>query len=274
MDDVYGYIYKITNKLDGKSYIGQKKSTKLVEHYWGSGDLITAAIRKYGIDNFDREILEWCNSKEELNTAEIYWIKKFNTIETGYNLSPGGNGGYLGPEAAAKVSAKLKLYFSNPENRKKQSKRLTGVVSSRKGKTAENDEAVKRFAEQLAERYANGELIPGMTGKKHKVETLELMSACKMGELNPFYGHHHSQESKDSMSKKLTGHIVTEEQRRKISEANSGKKNGMYGKKPFNANKISITDGVRNKYIKEEDLSEYIAQGWRKGNTQNHSRKK
>lgn len=50
----YGYVYKITNNVNGKIYIGQKKSEKLLENYWGSGKLIVEAIKKYGKIIFQR----------------------------------------------------------------------------------------------------------------------------------------------------------------------------------------------------------------------------
>ena len=49
----YGYVYKITNNINGKIYIEQKKGEKLVENYWGSGKLIVEAVKKYGKDNKD-----------------------------------------------------------------------------------------------------------------------------------------------------------------------------------------------------------------------------
>lgn len=71
----YGYVYKITNNINGKIYIGQKKGEKLVENYWGSGKLIVEAVKKYGKDNFSREVLEWCETKDELNQRENISLK-------------------------------------------------------------------------------------------------------------------------------------------------------------------------------------------------------
>lgn len=91
---MYGYVYLTTNLLDNKMYIGQHKSTMFDEYYYGSGKIITRAINKYGIQNFKCDILKWCETEEELNYWEEYYIDKFNCVESDqyYNLKPGGLG--------------------------------------------------------------------------------------------------------------------------------------------------------------------------------------
>lgn len=88
-------IYKITNKINGKSYIGQSIhiEQRWQEHLYKNThcSLIKYAFHKYGVDNFIFEVLEECK-QEELNEKEQYWIKYFNTFENGYNLTLGGDG--------------------------------------------------------------------------------------------------------------------------------------------------------------------------------------
>ncbi len=91
------YIYKITNRITNKIYIG--KSTDSRNHkkisYYGSGLLINRSIEKYGIDNFDKDIIEECKNNDELCEREKYWIKFYNStdVNLGYNISAGGDGG-------------------------------------------------------------------------------------------------------------------------------------------------------------------------------------
>jgi hypothetical protein len=87
------YIYKIINKFNNKWYIG--KTTGKNPNYMGSGKLLKQAYKKYGIENFEKIILEICATEEELNLKEIEWINKTNALTdpTCYNLVEGGTGG-------------------------------------------------------------------------------------------------------------------------------------------------------------------------------------
>ena len=75
-------IYKITNEINGKFYIGQAEDIyhRFRTHFWAHGDhhnsAIDAAIHKYGLENFKLDILEEC-PKEKLNEREIYWGEEY-----------------------------------------------------------------------------------------------------------------------------------------------------------------------------------------------------
>ena len=84
-------VYKITNKLNGKFYIGKHQTLNVNDGYMGSGKLIKYAISKYGVENFDKEILAVCNNEIDMNNME----KKLVVLsENSYNLCEGGNGGF------------------------------------------------------------------------------------------------------------------------------------------------------------------------------------
>lgn len=88
------YVYITTNLINNKKYIGQH-SGEINDSYLGSGVHLLKAIKKYGKNNFKKEILEKCNSQEELDQAEKRWIKFFDAVnsEEFYNIAEGGKGG-------------------------------------------------------------------------------------------------------------------------------------------------------------------------------------
>ena len=121
----YGVIYKITNQINGKSYVGQTTtslSQRMASHRYADS-VIGNAIRKYGWENFSVEVLEECDTKEELNEREIFWIAALNCkTPNGYNRSDGGDGptGYVcSDETRAKLSAAGKGKKKSPEHRAK-----------------------------------------------------------------------------------------------------------------------------------------------------------
>lgn len=88
-------IYKITNKINGKVYIGQAIDINdRWQRHRRSHDncAIHLAFNKYGIDNFTFEVIEEC-LPELLDEREIYWIDHFQSYGKGYNMNPGGKGG-------------------------------------------------------------------------------------------------------------------------------------------------------------------------------------
>ena len=93
---MYGFIYITTNHINGKRYIGQKSySQSNWKTYLGSGIYLNRAINKYGKENFSKEIIETCETKEILDEREKYWIGYYNAVENNnfYNIASGGDGG-------------------------------------------------------------------------------------------------------------------------------------------------------------------------------------
>lgn len=75
-------IYRIANKINGKTYIGQHKYKKLNDSYMGSGKLLKLAKKKYGIENFEKEILEFDIPNVELAND---WKRKISESKKGKN---------------------------------------------------------------------------------------------------------------------------------------------------------------------------------------------
>ncbi len=91
---MYFYIYKTTNTQNGKYYVG-KHIGRLDDDYLGSGKLLKQAIKNYGKSSFKKEVQVICLNEKELN----YWEKKIVLLKIKdpncYNLTPGGEGGYV-----------------------------------------------------------------------------------------------------------------------------------------------------------------------------------
>lgn len=95
MNNKYGFVYITTNKVNGKKYIGQKKidNSNKWKSYLGSGTQLLEAIKIYGKSNFEREILEYADNRDELNNLEYSYIEKYNAVKSKdyYNLIDGGS---------------------------------------------------------------------------------------------------------------------------------------------------------------------------------------
>lgn len=88
------YIYLTTNLINNKKYIGQHKG-KATDSYLGSGINLVKAIKKYGKENFTKEILLYCETQEETDIMEKFYIQQYNAVEDEnfYNLTEGGQQG-------------------------------------------------------------------------------------------------------------------------------------------------------------------------------------
>ena len=164
------YIYKTTNEINNKIYIG--KSSKTINEnigYFGSGVLISAAIKKYGIENFSKEILEEVSS-ENINKREKFLIAFFDSqnLSKGYNLSDGGD------------TSKF-INYSNPEYKRKLSDAQKGAKNPMYGKKYTREELIRMKFIRTGESCS-------MKGKHHSEERKQLLSEAMSGEKNPNCG--------------------------------------------------------------------------------------
>ena len=130
-------IYKITNVINGKIYIGQHKlssDNEPLRHYMGKGIAIREAYKKYGIENFSKIIIEEIEDDEKheyVSEREKFWINELHALApNGYNISPGGEGGITRDIALKSLATKIKngnLHLTE-ETKKK-------ISMSNKGKT-------------------------------------------------------------------------------------------------------------------------------------------
>ena len=150
----YYYIYKITNLINGKMYIGQHRTNNLDDGYMGSGKLIKRAIKKYGVENFKKEIQGFYEDMEELNYMERVlvdqtWVDREDT----YNLVIGGDQfrlfGSLSEEHKRKIGDGNRNKHPSNKTRKlmsEKAKMRTGVKNSFFGKH-HSDEAKRKNRE-------------------------------------------------------------------------------------------------------------------------------
>jgi len=162
------YVYKTTNLITEKIYIGKRVYREKDDNwYLGSGIYLKRSIKKYGRENFIKEIIEWCDNKNILNEREIYWINHFNSrcSKIGYNLSKGGEGGNVGEEAYIKISNKLKGIKKSKEVCNKISEALKDKPKSEEHKekirqtligTTRPQEVVEKMSKSIKEKYDNG----------------------------------------------------------------------------------------------------------------------
>lgn len=107
---IYYTIYKTTNLVNGKIYIGKHITSNPNDSYLGSGRALNRAIIKYGRSNFIKEILFLCENESEMNSKEKELVTQ-NVVEndSNYNLCPGGCGGFSKENARKGLDASLKI---------------------------------------------------------------------------------------------------------------------------------------------------------------------
>lgn len=232
--EVYGVVYKLTNTANGKIYIGQTKtrlSVRWSKHKQdarnGKSWPISAAIRKYGPNVFEREVLEKVHDRDALNEAEIRWIAELNPD---YNCCAGGGGlGSPTDEVRAKISKSSKGRVFSEEHRARISEGQRGRKHSAetKAKIAEKQKAVQaRIKVERDEKYG-ASIRPkkhkpykspyqdfydavGATTKIEKISAnARLRSALGMGKLigaaNPMYGKAKPESIKAKLSDRFSG---------------------------------------------------------------------
>jgi hypothetical protein len=173
---MFFYIYKITNLVNNRVYIGVHKTKNFDDGYMGSGKIIRQAIEKYGLSNFKKEILETFNDYETALKRESEIVnEQFVSDSNTYNLKLGGSGGFdyitknklnLTPEVLKKRGESIKETFKkNPRK-----------VATFDGKN-HSEKTKKVISEKRKMFFENGGEHPkGMLNKQHKEETKKQVS--------------------------------------------------------------------------------------------------
>lgn len=232
----YYYVYKTTNLINKKIYIGFHSTNDLEDGYLGSGKALKRAIEKYGPENFEKEIIEIFDNREDAETLERLLVNKdFVKEKDNYNLSLGGNvcilfgeqNGFYGKthseEFKKRNSKRSKLYKHKPKTKEKISK-------SNKKLWADPE-----FKEKMIKIFKNRPPMSGETrqklsmslkGRKFSEEHRKNLSISQTNrfktmteeEYKEWYEKTFTKERNEKLSNSLKGHKKSEEWINKINK--------------------------------------------------------
>lgn len=263
--NVYGVIYKITNTINNKSYIGRRKCIKnklgLLHGYWGSGSYIKNAIKKYGKENFIKEYLDFAMSDEELDKLEILYIEKFGTYKNGYNQTVGGE--HFRGEISniksirEKQSAWSKRFWSVQENHDILIQKRTGRKNSDATKMLMSESAKKSWTDERRKKASeSGNYIHLLPPESRKSQIQKITgSKWVTNDVEQFYIKPCEIEHYLSKGFHLGKLKVSDEAKKRMSEAAKNRKPTTKGKKMIHK------DNIR-KYVLPCDLQKFLDDGW------------
>lgn len=173
-------VYKITNKINDKYYVGKHQTANLDDGYMGSGKLLKKAIAKYGIENFTKEILYIFETEDEMNTKEKELVI---VSEETYNLCDGGKGGW---GYINKNNLNESAHFKKNDPKTIQCSKK--AIEKLKSLFANTEWSNSRSQKILLTKRKNGYKHKCKKGHKHSQETKTKMSISKKGTKNSQYG--------------------------------------------------------------------------------------
>jgi len=248
---VYYIIYKITNLVNDKIYVGCHKTNNINDDYMGSGKQLVEAQQKYGIEHFKKEILHIFDNSDDMFAKEKEIVdESFINRNDTYNLKTGGFGGWDHINTQP-VSNKRKTQLKN---------RMRSVGKSNKGTSTVIDKDGKKFRVAKDDpRLLSGELVGHTTGY--------MAAYDKNG--NFFYVKKDDPRllSGELVSNNKGKYYITNGKDRKLISPNDTIPEGWYkgdNRKKYNQGKIWITDGNLSKMIYKDDD---MPLGWHRGRT-------
>lgn len=241
-------IYSITNRINGKKYIGYSKN---IDSRWYNHKnylkrnvhhsiKLQNAWNKYGEENFIFDILVEIDDINGIEVLEKEFIEKYDSFRNGYNGSQGGESlpGYtLSEETKKKLSERFKGRKISEEQKEQIRITLTGRKHSESTK--------KKISEMLKGKQT-------WLGRKHKQKSKYKMSIAKLGNTN-WLGKHHSKETKAKLSQQRIGKMWSDEEKAKLKGLQAGEKNA--------AAKLTEVDviNIRIRYLKGDRPMDIIA---------------
>ena len=269
MSKKYNYFYKITNNVNGHFYYGIHSTDNLNDGYMGSGERLKYAYKKYGIENFSKDIIKFFDSRKSAFEYEGEIVTE-ELVKNGecYNSTVGGVGNLYGTFGLIPVYKKGEdkiILVAKDEFIKNRDK----YVTPKEGKTTVIDNVDGERKTIIIDEYLNN---------KDRYTPFNKGKACYRDNSGRIY----FLDINDKLVEKLhlvrtsgwnKGIKLSNETKEKIREhhivngVQRGSKNSQYGK-------IWITNGKESKSILKENAVDYLNNGWVKGRISNESQKK
>lgn len=231
------YIYKITNKINKKMYIGSHYG-EVGDSYYGSGLLISRALEKHGKENFIKEILEILPNKQIMLQRENYWLNKFNcAIDSQYyNITNAASGGHL---IDGKTKEEQKAIFAKRTATRKlqQDQHTYKMVQSRKNWSEKRKQEFKKTCSLASKKKW------AAMSSEQKANRLQKIVETKKNQ--PLWKKKLISKKHSELSKKWWNTLTPEqikEHGKKISQKTKGKIRSETVKQ-------KIRDGVKQYYL-------------------------
>jgi len=187
---MYYLIYKITNKLNNKIYIGAHKTKNKNDNYFGSGIILKRSVEKHGKENFNKEILFECSTENEMWEKEAGIVdEEFVARDDTYNIKLGGCGGfdYINENKLQNTEKTVPIRQKHAESMRNKFLAMYNEDENFRNEWKEKVKSGIKFHQLLFGNNTFG-------GKSHSDETKKKMSQAKKGKYdgnkNPAYGKH------------------------------------------------------------------------------------
>ena len=238
-------IYRITNNINGKYYIGQHKTDDPYDEYMGSGKLILKAESKHGLSNFTKEILFDFDNFDDMNDKEKELVPLLSCKDNNpmsYNLAEGGYTGLMSQSIKDIQSQKAKLRF----DKMSPAELSTYLLPMREGLSnwlsSVSDEEYSQIKKNAGIKISKiqREKFDNMTAEEYD-ECRQRLSACGFldtaGEKNPMYGKHLSDYMEISAYNAMLEKVAVKNRARskdpkwlqKMHDVSVGENNPMFG---------------------------------------------
>jgi hypothetical protein len=263
-DRIYHIVYLTTNLVNQKIYVGIHSTNNLNDNYLGSGSTLQFAIRKYGVENFKRDILYYCLTREnifaiESRIVDLDFVKNKKT----YNTKIGGTNTNLHTNETKNILSIKSTFYNKHYNkiRNKTYEEIYGedrsLIIKQKISEALKDRIVSEETKQKMSQSQKNKIVSEETKEKLRNSCLNKSDELKAKFTNKnavrtkdwsnkisesLKGKTHSQETKQKMSQSQKNKIVSEETKKKLRNPKSNsEKMGRYQRTEETRKKLSIS---------------------------------